>query len=218
MSYHINTDTISIEDLKRRIETTDLVPSRASLLKDLGERMDKLKEQGLSNLTDIRNALKTPKKLESLVKLTGIEKCYIVLLRREINSYFPKPFPLKSFDWLPLKEIEKLEKAGIKNSALFYDNFKESKKLENFIAPFKIKDDVLHQLSCLCNLVRMQWTSPVAARMFFDTGYDSVQKIVSADPDSLCDALIKINKGDRYFKGKIGLRDIKRLIYSAGYL
>lgn len=218
MPYHIDAETISLEDLEKRIKTTDLVPSRLSLLEGLDKKLGKLGEYGLVNLADLRSAIKTTKKLDSLVQATGIEKEYLVLLRREVNSYFPKPFPLKSFDWLPEKEITNLEKAGIKNTALFYENISEPEKLKNLRASLQIKDEVFHQISCLCDLTRMQWTSPLAARMFFDAGYDSVKKIASADPDTLWNALIEINEGDQYFKGKIGLRDIKRLIYSAKYI
>lgn len=218
MAYHINADAIRLEDLRHKIETTDLVPSRVSLLNNLDKKLNKLKKQGISNLADLRKAIKNPKKIESLAQAAGIEKDYLVLLRREINSYFPKSFPLKSFDWLPQMEIDKLEKEGIKNTAVFYERFVEPQKQENSENSSGIKDDVFHQISCLCDLVRMQWTSPLAARMFLDAGYDSVQKIKSADPNTFCDTLIEINKGDKYFKGKIGLRDIKRLINSANYL
>ncbi len=218
MAYHLNAETISLEDLERRIRTTDLVPSRLSLLEGLDKKLGKLGKHGLDNLADLRNAMKTTKKLDSLTQATGIEKEYLVLLRREVNSYFPKPFPLKSFDWLPEKEIKNLEKAGIKNTAQFYENIIEPKKTKNLRASLQIKDEVFQQISCLCDLTRIQWTSPLAARMFFDAGYDSVQKIASADPDTLCNALDEINAGNRYFKGKIGLRDIRRLTNSATYL
>jgi len=29
---------------------------------------------------------------------------------------------------------------------------------------------------------------------------------------------VGVNEGDRFFKGKIGLRDIKRLVWSAGFV
>lgn len=218
MNYHLNADAISLKDLEKRIKTADLVPSRRSLLKGLEKQLDKLGKHGLVNLADLRNAMKTTKKLDSLTRETGIEKAYLVLLRREINSYFPKPYPLKSFDWLPEKEINALENAGIKNTALFYQNTAAPKKLKNLRLSLPIRDEVFHQISCLCDLTRMQWTSPIAARMFFDARYDSVQKIASADPHILCNALNEKNEGHRYFKGEIRLKDMKRLINSAGYL
>ena len=127
MSYHINGDKISIEDLQRRIESTDLVPSRSSLLNELNQRMNQIKKQGISTLTELRSALKTAKLIDSFSQDTGMDKNFLILLRREIESYFPKPFPLTSFDWLPQDEIKKLAKKGIKNTAQFYLCYQENK-------------------------------------------------------------------------------------------
>jgi hypothetical protein len=51
-----------------------------------------------------------------------------------------------------------------------------------------------------------------------EAGYDSAAKVAAADFEDLHQALIRVNEGNRFFKGKIGLRDIKRLIQAAGYV
>lgn len=218
MPYHINADHIRLEELQRRIEASDLVPSRSSLLNELNKKMNQIKKQGISTLTELRIAIKTPKRIDSLAQDTGIDKDFFVLLRREIESYFPKPFSLTSFDWLPQDEIKELAKEGIENTAQFYVYFQEKNKKEDFKASSQMNEEVYNQLMCLCDLTRIQWTSPLAARMLFDAGYHSVRMVALSDPEILFNALTKINKRDQYFKGNIGLRDIKRLINSASYL
>jgi hypothetical protein len=42
--------------------------------------------------------------------------------------------------------------------------------------------------------------------------------VAAAEAEDLCEALEVVNEGDRFFKGKIGLRDIKRLIRAASYV
>ena len=54
--------------------------------------------------------------IDSFSQDTGMDKNFLILLRREIESYFPKPFPLTSFDWLAQNEIKKLAKKEIKNT------------------------------------------------------------------------------------------------------
>ena len=218
MRYYIDADAVSLEDLQIRIETTDLVPSRMVLLRGVGDRMDVLRRQGLANVADLRNALKTKKKLESLARAADIDETYLVLLRREVESYFPRPFPLRSFEWLPRQEIGKCEQAGAKNTIQFYSLWHDPEKWAIFKQSHPIDEQVLDALCCLCDLVRMQWTNPVAARMYIDAGYDAVHKIASADPETLHAALVTVNKNHLYFKGNIGLRDIKRLVNSARYL
>jgi hypothetical protein len=77
---------------------------------------------------------------------------------------------------------------------------------------------ILESLVQLADLTRVQWVSPTAARMLVEAGYDSVSKLAVADAEDLCEALVRINEGGRFFKGKIGLRDIKRLVKAASYV
>src|SRR5512134_3714946 len=98
MPYHLDAENINLDDLQKRIEATDLVPSRASLLEKIGTKMKALEQQGITTLADLRNELKTSKRLEVLAKSTGIGTQYLTLLRREIEGWFPKPSLLKDFD------------------------------------------------------------------------------------------------------------------------
>lgn len=218
MSYHIDADKVGLDDLDARISNTDLVPSRASLIDDLSEKIGVLKDQKINTLAELRSAVKTTKRLETLSAATGIAKDYLVLLRREIESYFPKPLPLNRFTWLPSEEIEKLEGIGIRDTGAFYETFNCAGDRDGPVSSKHVHKEVFEELARLSDLARIQWTGPTAARMYVDAGYESVEKVASADADRFHDALVRINEGGRYFKGKIGLRDIKRLIYSAGFL
>jgi hypothetical protein len=106
MSYYLQAEKIRLDDLQRRIEETDLVPSRNSLLEDIKDRFKILKSHGIATLADLRKELKNSKKIPSFSEKTGIEEQYLKLLRREIESYFPKAIPLKAFDWLPEKSFQ----------------------------------------------------------------------------------------------------------------
>jgi hypothetical protein len=48
------------------------------------------------------------------------------------------------------------------------------------------------------------WVTPTAARMLLEAGYDSASKVVASEAEELCEALERVNEGDRFFKGKIG--------------
>lgn len=82
----------------------------------------------------------------------------------------------------------------------------------------KIGDNTLEILARLADLMRVQWVSPTFARMLIVAGYGNVAKVAAANADDLCKALSSINAGDRFFKGKIGLRDVKRLVQAASYV
>ncbi len=42
--------------------------------------------------------------------------------------------------------------------------------------------------------------------------------LAAADAEKLNQVLLRVNAGDEYSKGKIGLRDLKRLVFAAGYI
>jgi hypothetical protein len=218
MAYHLDAEKINLDDLQKRIEATDLVPSRASLLEKLDAKMKSLEKQGITTLADLRNELKTTKRLEMLAKSTGIGTKYLTLLRREIEGWFPKPPLLKDFDWLPKNEIAKLERDGICDSAALYEATDSKSKRSALAKSTEVDVATLETLAQLVDLTRVQWTSPTAARMLLEAGCTGSAKLAKMDADKLYEALACVNAGNKYFKGKIGLRDVKRLIHAASYV
>jgi hypothetical protein len=218
MPYHLDAEKISLNGLRKRIEATDLVPSRASLLEKMELNMKALEQQGIRTLARLRNELKTPRRLEAVASATGIETQYLTLLRREIESYFPKPFALKSFDWFPGSEIAKLERKSIKDTAALYEAMDSRQKRTALAKSTGVDITIVEALAQLADLTRVQWVSPTAARMLVEAGWKSAAELARADADELYEALRRVNAGDRFFKGKIGLRDVKRLVCAAQYI
>jgi predicted flap endonuclease-1-like 5' DNA nuclease len=218
MTYHIDAEKVSLDDLRNRIESTDLVPSRASLLDGLGLKMKALEKQGITTLAQIRNELKTVKRIEALSKATGIETEYLTLLRREVEGWFPKPSPLKDFDWLPKSEIAKLESNGIRDATALHEAADSKSKRAALAKSTGADIATLETFAQLVDLTRVQWTSPTTARMLLEAGCTDSAKLAQADADELYEALARVNAGSKFFKGKIGLRDVKRLILAASYV
>jgi hypothetical protein len=219
MAYHIDDGAVSLSELQQRIEATDLVPSRAPLLEDINARMRALERHGITTLAGLRHELKNARRLEALAEATGIDAQYLVLLKREVEGYFPKPFPLSEFDWLPAGEIRKLEQHGLRDSAALYEATYGAKKARAALAKTTGADPaVIEELAHLADLTRVQWLSPATARMVLAAGCDGAAGLAAADAGALCEALARANEGGRFFKGKLGLRDVKRLRRAAGYV
>jgi len=72
--------------------------------------------------------------------------------------------------------------------------------------------------SLLGDLTRVQWVTPTAARMLVEAAYESALRVAAANAEDLCEALAAVNEGNRLFKGKIGLRDIRRFVRAATYV
>jgi hypothetical protein len=125
---------------------------------------------------------------------------------------------LKDFDWLPKSEITKLERNGIRDAAALYEATDSKSKRTALAKSTGVDITTLVTFAQLVGLTRVQWVSPTTARMLFEAGCDSSASLAKVDADELCDALARVNTGDKYFKGRIGLRDVKRLIVAASYI
>lgn len=211
MNYCFDTESVSMDAVKERITTTDLIPSREPLLNGLDGVLEQLARLGIKNLAGLRKNLKDNKRLFAIADQTGIDKDYLALLRREAESWFPKPASLKEFDWVSAEEIAKLEAAGIKTSA---DLFENPRIVRNSGLPADLAD---HLLKC-ADLTRIQWVSPLTARMLLAAGYETPASVAGAIPEELDQGMQAVNTEHAWFKGRIGLRDINRLIEAARYV
>jgi len=205
MTYHIDGSKVDINALKSRIIETDLIPSRACLMDDIDDRFEKLKE--ISNLDELRKTLKSKKKLEELSETTSIPTAYLDQLRRAIEGYFPKSIPLREFIWIDDKVIAEFVEMGYKNSKVLYDSLDKIKR-----------SDKNSELLDLVNLTRIQWVKQRAAKMLYESGYKTIEDVLVANAEEMCEKMDKTGKEKNLYKGKIGLRDIKRIILAAKYV
>ncbi len=218
MAHSYDPAKTSLNQLKDRIKTTDLIPSRTPLQQNLNSAMETLAKHGITNVAELQQALKNTKSINELSSQTGLNTDYLTLLRREIEGYVPKTYPISSFDWLDPDVLKKLQNAGFTKSTLLYDALNTMQKRKELGTTLQIDLSTLENIYLLVNLTRIQWTSPLFARMLLAAGYDTPEKIADANAERLCETLDIENKKNKFFKGKIGLRDIKRLIHGANYV
>ncbi len=75
------------------------------------------------------------------------------------------------------------------------------------------------ELERLSDLSRVQWVSPLFASLLSDAGFGSVARVAAAKPDALYAKVDAANDArGRPYKGKVGQRDMGRLIYLASLL
>ncbi len=103
MTYHIGAERVSLDELRKRIVETDLIPSRAALLDGITEKMKALEQQGITTLAGLRNELKSPKRLEALSgrRQVSTRNAPLILLRRKSKAISQSRLRWRAFDWLP---------------------------------------------------------------------------------------------------------------------
>ncbi len=76
----------------------------------------------------------------------------------------------------------------------------------------------MRELRGLADLSRVQWVSPTFARALYEAGYGSCSDVAAARAEDVYEAVLRANGGGKYYKGKVGLRDMRRLVQLAGEL
>ena len=215
-NYYIDLKEFSLKKFKWEIEDSNTLPSRKMLKDNLDERFKILNENGVFNLQDLANLLKTPKKAREFAEKSGLPEDYLLILRREVNSYTPKPVNLDKFPGVEEETLIKLKSAGIKTSLHLFKRVKTPEDREKLTAELGIDNGELLELTKLTEMVRIKWVGPVFARIFLDSGTDTVQKVSEADANKFYKKLVEINREKHYTKSNFTLSDVELCVKVAG--
>jgi hypothetical protein len=215
MGYYIDLSSINIDSFKAKLDTADLLPSRMVLKDKLDERFNFFKSIGIRNVKELQQTLKKKDKLAELSKVDFLSEDYLVILLRELNSIQLKPNKIRDFAGISPDTISKLEKLGIKDTVGLFDKVKTPADRKVFFSIAGIPDSDILELTKLTDLSRVKWVGANFARMLFDVGIDTVEKASMADYVELHKKINQINKERNYFKGQIGLHDMKLFVDAA---
>jgi len=192
--YSIDLEQYSLAKFKSDLQSRELTPSRKELKQSIPESFDILGSMGIKNLQDIIYALKTKKKLEEFSKASGLPEDYLVLLKREANSYQPKPFNLNKIPGLDEGDLVRLKTNGIKNTRHLFHLGKTLYDRSKLSGQSGIPEDALLEMVKLSDLARIWGVGPVFARIFYDAGYDSVERVAGANPTQVYEEVVQLNK------------------------
>jgi len=171
-------EPIDLDELRARLMETDLIPSQKPLLDDIERRFALLGRAGVSSVAELQRQLKSPKSLEAMAETSKVDAEYLVLLRRTVGGFFPKPRALKDVQWLDVGVVSCLIDAGIKNT----DQFTEAATngISGLEQRLRLSDGQLSDVAALCDLSRVQWVSPSFAGALIAAGYRSADALASA--------------------------------------
>jgi len=147
--YHINLEKYHLDRFKDELRESELIPSRRILKDDIETRFKVLEDKSIQNLQDLANVLKTPKKTREFAKESGLPEDYLLILRREVNSYTPKPVNLDKFPGVEKDTVSKLQNAGIKNTAHLFKRVKTPEDRNKLAAELEIPSEEVLELTKL---------------------------------------------------------------------
>jgi len=211
MRYAPDLSRLAIEDYKEHLKGIDLLPSRKILLNSIEENFSAISGSGISDVQTLMKEIATPAKMTAFSERTCIDLNYIKILKREVGSLMPKTVPLIEFDIVSPEAAQRLKLAGFRNSK---DYFKVYPKIGDSICAL-IDCEKLYQL---CGLVRVNGIGPLAAKLFLESGYTSVEDIASANADDMAKKINDINTEKHVYDGRLGIKDMTFCIVHAGML
>jgi predicted flap endonuclease-1-like 5' DNA nuclease len=211
MPYYIDFSAIGLKDFQGRLEGADLIPSQLPLLEGIDEKLAALKKAGIASLEDLSRALRGAKGPLSLSAKTGLGEEYLVLLRRTIEGFRPKPVPLGDYPGTDPTVAACLADAGIRDSKALYEAAIVKKERQALAKRAGVAAKAMDELCRLADLSRIQWVGATFARVLYEAGYRSPEAIAAAEPHDIYERVLQANEGNKLYRGKIGLRDMKRL-------
>jgi hypothetical protein len=210
--YYIDLEAVSLEKLKEQLKSARLLPSQKILGEAVGERIACLQQHGIENLMQLQAALKSKSDNQLLSEATGLSVEYLTILRREVYSNQPKPIALKDFPDVDPDVVQKLLQLGVKNTFQLFPKVLSPNDRIAFSKQHLIDLDALLELTKLTDLARLKWVGPKFARLLFESGYDTVEKVAISNYEELYATIMRVNKAKNIYAGRLGLEDMKQWV------
>ena len=211
-NYHMSLEEVKLEDYKKLLESRELLPGRSILKDDLQNRFCIIRSEGVNNIKELLENLKTKKKMDEFAYKTKLPLDYLLILKREVKSYLPNPVNLKYFPGINQDYVEKMAVMGIKNTKHLFNKIQNMEELSKLSIEADIPQNELLEILKLSDLARISGVGPVFARMILDTRIDTAAKMADANAELLFKKLKKLNEEKNYTKAKFTQKDVQYCI------
>jgi hypothetical protein len=206
--YFVDIEHISLARYRNMLENSDLLPGRKMLYENIRERFERLEQQGIRNLKELVQALKSENKIKDLADKTDIPAEYLTILRREMNRLLPKPVSIADFPGVEASITETLKTINIKNTLQLFEQCDTTKKRAELADQLNIPLSTLEELTRLADLSRIWGVGPVFCRIFLDAGIDSVWKLSKLSAEDAYEKLVETNKSGNYTRVTFTVMDV----------
>jgi len=215
MGYYIDLSGMSIAKYKQILKSADLLPSHMILKNNIDEIFGRIEMQEIENVEELRQALRSKKKLQSFAEQTGISADYLKILARNVNGYRQRPSKIKDFNDVSQVTVLGLEDLGITNTLQLYDRILTPQSRHEISSLAGISESSLLRLAKLTDLCRIRWVSHAFAYALLEAGYHSAEQVAESDYNELYEQVKKLNDERQVFRGHIGLHDMKLCVEAA---
>jgi len=215
MDYYINLEKLSLDSYMDSLKTAYLPPSRRMLRDKVEERKAFFSSLGIRNAKELMSLLAKKDRNEEMLKTDCLSEEYLKILLREIKSLLPKPVRIRELFCLEEETVSTLEREGIINTLKLYNRLLDPDGREHLIHSLGLDETEVRKLRSLADLCRVRWVGATFACMLLELGMESAARIAACDPESLHERVNDLNRERGFYKGQIGLNDMKILVETA---
>jgi replicative superfamily II helicase len=116
--------------------------------------------------------------------------------------------------------FEKLENCGLKNLSDLKQAISTSAKIDKLSSETKISAEYLNILrrelgtfdKAGVGIEQINGIGPQAAKAFYEAGFKTVEDIANSTKEEMLEKITKINDEKKYYKAKLGLKDMQFVI------
>ena len=216
--YYIRFEAFSLDRLIEQFKSEDVLPGRQILREEVDERFEILSSMGMHNLADLIAALSTKRKLEQFSQQSGLPVEYLVILRREVRSYIPKPVYLAEIPGVDPQDAQRLASTGITHSKHFFERGQTVDQRKQLSRASGISMQNLLEFARLSDLARVRGLGPTFTRLIYEAGADSIESLSRWDPEELFQVVHTVNRERHITRAVPPLKDFKQYVEIAGDL
>ncbi len=202
LRYSIDLESLPIHEYKDLLKQQNLLPGRRILWQGIEKNFALFERQGIKSIAELKKRISSPKKIAAFASKSGISEEYLVILKREIGSIEQKPVSLSDFPGIDGSLLDQLSELGLITSKDYWNQ----------------KQGFTDELFCLCDLVRINGVGPLAARAFYEAGYQSSAEIAVANAEVMLVMVSEVNEIHHYYKARLGIKDMQFCIDFASLL
>jgi hypothetical protein len=120
--------------------------------------------------------------------------------------------PFKDFPIIDKNTISKLDKRGIKNTKDFYEYYYRENNEKRISDELGIPIEMVQCLISLSCLVRINGIAALAAVTFYEAGFRTIKDIIGSTKEKMLEKITKVNDEKKYYKAKLGLKDMQFVV------
>ena len=217
-NYSIKPAELTLAQLKDLIANKELFPSRILLKEHLEDRFQLLETAGITTLAELNQQLSNTKKIALLAQNTQIPEEYLILLKRESNSYLSKPVNISLFAGINQELQESLSKSGIINTKQFYEKVNTPDQRYELAVLLSVPQNDVDELFALSDLSRIWGVGPVFAHIVFGSGIHSVKAFKTLSAEEAFQRFSEYNKMHQLTTARFSANDMRFCIQMAELL